>query len=96
MTSSVTNPRDLLVSVEGLIQTLWKKKERDYQYCAQELILKYTSKWKVEHISLCEFMITHKSWWDTIDFIAPKIIAKYFTLYPEKIDDKIEKHDQEL
>tara|TARA_B100001250_G_C19651370_1_gene722823 strand:- start:98 stop:778 length:681 start_codon:yes stop_codon:yes gene_type:complete len=78
-------------NLEELMQALWKKKERDYQYCGQELILKYTPKWKAEYINLFEFMITHKSWWDTIDFIAPKIIAQYFTLYPKKIDYQIEK-----
>lgn len=76
---------------QELIETLWMKKERDYQYCAQELIMKNTKQFKVEDITLFEFMIINKSWWDTIDFLAPKILGKYFKLYPEKIEPQIEK-----
>jgi len=78
-------------NLEELIKDLWTKKERDYQYCAQELILKYATQWKSKDVNLFEFMIINKSWWDTIDFIAPKIISQYFILYPEKIDHQIEK-----
>ena len=70
---------------------LWKKEQRDYQYCAQELIFQNNKKLKIGDIQLFEFMITNKSWWDTIDFIAPKIIAKYFQLYPEKTEFQIDK-----
>ena len=70
---------------------LWKKEQRDYQYCAQELIFQNNKNLKIGDIQLFEFMITNKSWWDTIDFIAPKIIEKYFKLYPEKIESQIDK-----
>ena len=70
---------------------LWKKEQRDYQYCAQELIFQNNKNLKIGDIQLIEFMITNKSWWDTIDFIAPKIIAKYFKLYPEKTESQIDK-----
>jgi 3-methyladenine DNA glycosylase AlkD len=42
-------------------------------------------------INLFEFMIIHKSWWDTIDFIAPKLVGRYFNLYPNKRDSTIQK-----
>ena len=70
---------------------LWKKEQRDYQYCAQELFFQNNKNLKIGDIQLIEFMITNKSWWDTIDFIAPKIIAKYFKLYPEKTESQIDK-----
>ena len=70
---------------------LWKKEQRDYQYCAQELILQNNKNLKIGDIQLFELMITNKSWWDTIDFIAPKIIGKYFKLYPEKTESQIDK-----
>lgn len=28
-------------------------------------------------------MITHKSWWDTIDFIASNLVGAYFKHFPE-------------
>lgn len=29
-------------------------------------------------------MVTHKSWWDTVDFIAAKLMGEYFTKFPEQ------------
>jgi len=42
-------------------------------------------------MSLFEYMVTHKSWWDTIDFIAVKLMGAYFKMYPEEIEVYIEK-----
>jgi len=36
-------------------------------------------------------MVINKSWWDTIDFLSPKIVGEYFKLYPETIENQIEK-----
>ena len=74
-----------------LIKKLWKKKQRDYQYCAQELMLKKIKQFKPKDIYLFEFIITNKSWWDTIDFLAPKILGEYFKLYPKEIEKCIQK-----
>ena len=36
-------------------------------------------------------MIINKSWWDTIDFLSPKILGKYFKLYPDEIEKNTQK-----
>jgi len=70
--------------LDKIIKTLWKKPQREYQYFSQELIFKYVKKLREKDIELFEFMVTHKSWWDTIDFIAPKLIGEYFKSYPKQ------------
>ena len=75
---------------EKIIKILWTKKEREYQYCAQELILINAKDFQIKDIKLFEFMIINKPWWDTIDFIAPKILGAYFKLYPEEVKEKID------
>lgn len=67
-----------------IVKLLWIKPQRDYQYIAQELLFKYSKQIEPDDISVFEFMVENKSWWDTIDFIAPKLIAAYFMKYPEK------------
>lgn len=67
-----------------IVKLLWIKPQRDYQYIAQELLFKYSKQIESDDISVFEFMVVNKSWWDTIDFIAPKLIATYFMKYPEK------------
>ncbi len=76
--------------LEKIIKTLWKKPEREYQYFSQELIERYKKQFEEKDIELFEFMITNKSWWDTIDFIAPKLVGEYFKIYPDKRDKHIE------
>ena len=36
-------------------------------------------------------MILNKSWWDTVDFIAPKLVATWFKMFPERRDETIER-----
>ena len=69
---------------ESVIQSLWKMKKRELNYCAQELVLR--KKWfrKRESIRLIEWMITSDSWWDTVDFIAASLVGAYFTSFPDQ------------
>ena len=55
-----------------MVRTLWELPQREHQYLAQELARKYVRHIEEEDIVLYEYMITHKSWWDTVDFIAAK------------------------
>lgn len=77
--------------VEGIVNILWNKPQREYQFFTQELVFKYKKEFAKNDIALLEYMVTHKSWWDTVDFIAVKLIGAYFILYPEQLDPYIEK-----
>lgn len=58
-----------------IVKTLWQKPQRDYQYFSQELVFKYVKQLEKGDMSLLEYMVTHKPWWDTIDFIAVKLMG---------------------
>lgn len=77
--------------LEELVKTLWLKPEREYQYFTQELTYKYHKQVEKKDVALFEFMVVNKSWWDTIDFIAPKLIGEYFKKYPEQRDGCVKK-----
>jgi 3-methyladenine DNA glycosylase AlkD len=74
-----------------IVKELWNKPQRDYQYFSQELVFKYVNQLERSDMPLFEYMVTHKSWWDTIDFIAVKLMGEYFKIYPEQIELYIEK-----
>jgi 3-methyladenine DNA glycosylase AlkD len=74
-----------------IVKRLWQKPQRDYQYFSQELVFKYVKQLEKSDMSLFEYMVTYKSWWDTIDFIAVKLMGAYFKMYPEEIETYIEK-----
>lgn len=73
--------------LSNIVKALWEKSQRENQYIAQELANRYTRSLEPEDITLYEYMITHKSWWDTVDFIAINLVGAYFKVFPEKRDE---------
>ncbi len=67
-----------------IIKLLWSKPEREYQLFGQELAFKYVKSFEVEDIDVIEFMIANKSWWDTVDFIAVKLVGAYLKQFPSE------------
>ncbi|HZH85731.1 MAG TPA: DNA alkylation repair protein [Brumimicrobium sp.] len=66
-----------------MIKELWDAPQRELHYFGQEFFFKYAKQFKEKDILFLEYMITHNSWWDTIDFIATKPLAEYFKQFPE-------------
>ncbi|EIJ83943.1 hypothetical protein MGA3_01585 [Bacillus methanolicus MGA3] len=73
------------------VKELWKLPEREYQYTALTYIEKSLKKLSKEHLNLMEFLITEKSWWDTVDMLAQKAVGKIAADYPVIISETIEK-----
>ena len=71
--------------VNNIVKTLWQKPQREFKYFTMEFLAKYNNQLDREDISLFEFMIFNESWWDTIDFIAPKLVGSYFKKFPDQI-----------
>jgi 3-methyladenine DNA glycosylase AlkD len=69
--------------VPAIMKLLWKKPQRELQYFAMELYEKYKKLFTAKDIPHFEFMITSKSWWDTVDFVSPKLVAALHLLHPE-------------
>ena len=72
-------------AAKEMIQMLWEKPQREYQYFAQELAQKYLKTLTPDDILLYEHMVTHQSWWDTVDVIAVHLMGRYFRTYPDQI-----------
>lgn len=69
-------------AVPAIMKMLWKKPQRELQYFAMELYEKYKKLFTEKDIPHFEFMITNKSWWDTVDFVSPKLIAALHLKHP--------------
>jgi len=68
--------------LDVIIPKLWELPEREFQYFGIALVEKYQKEFTPEIISLLEFMVVKKSWWDTVDTVASKLIGSYFCLFP--------------
>ncbi len=67
-----------------IVKALWQKPQREFQLFAQDLVLKYVKRFEKKDIELLEYMVINKSWWDTVDMIAVKLMGGYFKIYPEE------------
>ncbi|GGF27824.1 DNA alkylation repair protein [Echinicola rosea] len=74
-----------------MVEILWNMPEREFQLFAQELVQKFFRKPEKTDIDLLEYMIVNKSWWDTVDFIAVKLLGNYFWVYPAQIKPYVDK-----
>ena len=68
--------------IKDVVIELWNKPERELQYFGMELLSKYSKQLKGDDYKLFEFMITTKSWWDSVDFIASNLVGTHFKLFP--------------
>ena len=65
------------------ISTLWNKREREFQYVAIDILSHLPL--EQDDLPLIEWLITHKSWWDTVDVLASKIAGSFFKQFPDLI-----------
>lgn len=87
--------RESGIKKEGLqsefIRSLWQLEGREYQYAALDYLNVSLKKLQKDDLALLEELITTKSWWDTVDTVAPKSLGVLASRYPEIIEEKIEK-----
>lgn len=57
------------------IEAIYKMPEREFQYVAIAMLAKKTKHLKIDDLAFCESLIIEKSWWDSVDAIAPKIVG---------------------
>jgi 3-methyladenine DNA glycosylase AlkD len=71
-----------------LVRELWALPEREYQYVAIEYLHSKAKKLELKHFELLEFLITQKSWWDTVDGLAPMVgeLVQRFPVLLEQMD----------
>jgi len=68
-----------------LVKECFAQPQRELHYFAIELLGFHHPLWDKKTLPLIEWMITHKSWWDSVDSINSNVISKFFLKYPEHI-----------
>lgn len=71
---------------DRVVRELWELPEREFQYVAIDLIEKQVSKLPEDFVSTLQYLITSKSWWDTVDSLS-KSVGIHFKRYPETKED---------
>ncbi|RLD23241.1 MAG: DNA alkylation repair protein [Bacteroidetes bacterium] len=71
--------------IKEIVTWCWRQPQREYQYFAMEFLGRVAKKANEKIIDLYVYMIAHKSWWDTVDYIAANLVGTFFLRYPERI-----------
>ncbi len=71
-----------LEDVDDISLDLWSQPQREFQYAAISLMERLEKKLPKPSIKTLEYMITHRSWWDTVDNIS-HIVGVHFRRFPD-------------
>ena len=74
-----SSPDELL----DVADQLWELPAREYQYTGMDLLRKYAKTFEPHHLPRVEALIRRKSWWDTIDSLAPWTVGTMVKNHPE-------------
>jgi 3-methyladenine DNA glycosylase AlkD len=70
--------------IENLAKELFAMPQREFHYCAIELLIANKKNWQPETIELFEYLIITNSWWDTVDFVSAHLVAPYFKKFTQQ------------
>jgi 3-methyladenine DNA glycosylase AlkD len=70
--------------IENLAKELFAMPQREFHYCAIELLIANKKNWQPETIELFEYLIIANSWWDTVDFVSAHLVAPYFKKFHQQ------------
>lgn len=77
------NEKEVLENTRKIALLLYSKNEREFHYCAIELLIKnLKNNYQAEDIELVEKLIITNSWWDSVDVIAKFILGGYLLQFP--------------
>ena len=84
LTANLHN-KTIFSKIDQFVKLMWENPHRELQYAAMDLMGKRTRKMDDAFLPFFEELILNKSWWDTVDWLAPNGSGKLFTRYPDQI-----------
>jgi len=75
--------------LEEFVHLCWDNPYREIHYACMELVSKEKQP-EPARLELYKWMVLHRSWWDTVDFIAPTLMGRLFYQNPSFIIDETE------
>ncbi len=84
---SITRELFAIIKTEGkydsvLFRNLWDAEQRELQYLAQEYLYHTRRWWPEDIMDDVYYALTHKSWWDTVDYLATTVVGHLWRTDP--------------
>jgi len=67
----------------GLTGLMWSDPHREMQYVVMDLSNRYLKQMEMPFANFYNKLIGQKSWWDSVDWLAPKAMGTFFSKFPE-------------
>ena len=77
--------------IPEFMKMIWAEPYRELHQIGLVVFDKYTKKYPEETIDLLEYLITHQSWWDTVDALAVRGVGNLMKRFPHLIPEMNEK-----
>ncbi len=74
------------LDVSDFLQKLWGQPYRELHYFGLDVLEYYVKIQQISDVDLFRFLITTKSWWDTVDWLATRIVGVHLKNHPDEID----------
>ncbi len=71
---------------QGELNQLWDAQEREFQYVGMDRFLRIKKLYSAASMQFVEFLITEKSWWDTVDYLASNVVYQHLVKQPEFLE----------
>ena len=69
--------------LEKMIKKCWDQPEREFQYFAMNVADRNLKLVDRDNYDIYHYMLTHKSWWDTVDMISTHLVGTHINRFPE-------------
>lgn len=69
--------------LEDMVRTMWKKPQREWQYAALSLLIRFRKLWNKDTAGLVRELAEQKSWWDTVDTLSSNCAGPLILKFPE-------------
>lgn len=66
-----------------VMRLIWEQEYRELHYFGLELLVRHLKTATPQQLPLYEYLITHQSWWDTVDWLATRVTGELLKRHPE-------------
>jgi 3-methyladenine DNA glycosylase AlkD len=78
-------PRPSADELRTVALACWELPEREYQYFAADWLVRHAAVLTPEFLPTVRHLITTKSWWDTVDALASRVVGAIVARHPSAV-----------
>jgi 3-methyladenine DNA glycosylase AlkD len=80
-----------VAGLDVIARDLWSLPQREFQYAAASLIGRMEDQLPANFIETIEYLLIHKSWWDTVDTLSGGTVGAHFKRFPKAREKYLKK-----